>query len=70
MSRVEEANKTEAEGLSHLQKKRGKFDQELSGSSIYEEERVLRLMEEQEIPVRSGKRVLIHSSKEELYCQK
>ena len=55
MSRVEEANKTEAEGLSHLQKKRDKFNQELLGSSIYKEERVLRLMEEQEIPARSGK---------------
>ena len=44
MLRVEEANKTEAEGLFHLQKKREKFDQELSGSSIYKEERVWRLM--------------------------
>ena len=53
MLRVEEANK--AEGLSHLQKERKEFDQEPSGSSIYEEERVLRFMEEQEIPLGSGK---------------
>ena len=55
MLRVEEANKTEAEGLSHLQRERKEFDQELSGSSIYKEERVLRFMEEQEIPLGSGK---------------
>ena len=55
MSRLEEANKTEEKGLSHLHKKGGKFNQELSGSSIYEEERVLRLMEEQELPAGSGK---------------
>ena len=52
MSKVEEANKTE--GLSHLQEERKKFDQELSGLSIYEEERVLKFMEEQEIPLESG----------------
>ena len=46
MSRVEEANKTE--GLSHLQKERKEFDQEPSGSSIYEEERVLRFHSDQE----------------------
>ena len=55
MSVVEKANKTEAEGLSHLQKKREKFNQEPSGSSIYKEEKVLRFMEEQEIPLGSGK---------------
>ena len=55
MLRVVEVNKTEPEGLSHLQKKRRKFHQELSGSSIYEEERILRFMEEQEIPAGSGK---------------
>ena len=55
MSRVKEVNKTEAEGLSHLQMTERKSDQELSGSSIYEEERVLRLMEEQEVPAGSGK---------------
>ena len=55
MSRVEEANKTEEKELSHLKKKGGKSGQGSSGSSIYEEERVLRLMEEQEIPAGSGK---------------
>ena len=40
---------------SHLQKKREKFNQKSSGSSIYKEERVLRLMEEQGIPAGSGK---------------
>ena len=55
MLKVEEENKTEAGGLSHLQKKTIKFDQELSGSLIYKEERILRFMEEQEIPVGSGR---------------
>ena len=50
MLRVEEGNKTKAGGLFHLQKKRIKFNQELSGSSIYKEERILRVMEEKEIP--------------------
>ena len=55
MLRAEEENKTEAGGLSHLQKKRIRFNQEPSGSSIYEEERILRFMEEQEIPAGSGR---------------
>ena len=55
MLRVEEANKTEEKELAHLKKKGGRSGQGLSGLSIYEEERVLRLMEEQEVPARSGK---------------
>ena len=47
------SNKTE--GLSHLKEERKKFDQKPSGLSIYEEERVLKFMEEQEIPLGSGK---------------
>ena len=47
MLRVEEANKTEEKELAHLKKKGGRSGQGLSGLSIYEEERVLRLMEEQ-----------------------
>ena len=55
MARVKGVNETEAEGLSHLQMMERKSDQELSGSLIHKEERVLRLMKEQEIPARSGK---------------
>ena len=55
MLRAEEENKPEAGGLFHPQKKRTRFNQELSGSLIYEEERILRLMEEQEAPAGSGK---------------
>ena len=36
--RVEEANKTEEEQLSHPQKEEKKFDKKQSGSSIYKEE--------------------------------
>ena len=52
MLKVEEASKTE--GLSHLKEERKKFNQKPSGLSIYEEERVLKFMEEQEIPIESG----------------
>ena len=45
----------EEEQLSHPQKEEREFDQNPSGVSIYEEEEVLRFMEEQEIPVGSGK---------------
>ena len=55
MSRVEEANKTEEKELSHLKKNGGMSGQGSSGLSIYEEERVLRLMEEQEVPAGSRK---------------
>ena len=52
---VEEANKTEEEQLSHPQNEEKELDQKQSGLSIYEEEEVLRFMEEQEIPQGSGK---------------
>ena len=55
MLRVEEANKTEVEGLSHLQEEEREFNKKPSGLSIYKEEKVLRLMEEQEIQLESGK---------------
>ena len=46
------ANKTE--GSSHLKEERIKFDPKPSGLSIYEEERILKFMEEQEISLESG----------------
>ena len=52
MSRVKEENKTETEGHSHLQREGS--NQNLSGSSIDEEERILRILEEQEIPAGLG----------------
>ena len=55
MLRVEEANTKEKEQLSHPQKEEREFDQKPSGLPIYEEEEVLRFMEEQEIPQGSGK---------------
>ena len=45
-------NKTE--GFSHLKEEREKLDPKPSGLSIYEEERILNFMEEQEIPLKSG----------------
>ena len=47
MWRVKEVNKTDIEGDSHLQ--REGFNQKQPGSSIYEEESFLRIIEEQEI---------------------
>ena len=47
MSRVEEKNKSETEGLFHQQKKnRTRLDQEPLGPLIYKEERILGLIEE------------------------
>ena len=53
--RVEEANKTEEEQLSHPHEEDKKFDQKQSELSIYGEEEVLRFMEEQKILQGSGK---------------
>ena len=56
MLRLEEKKKSETEGLFRQQKKnRTRFTQEPLGSSIYKEERILRLMEEEEAPTGSGK---------------
>ena len=56
MSRAEEKNKSETDGLFCQQKKnRTRFDQEPLGPSIYKEERILRLMEAEEAQTGSGK---------------
>ena len=56
--RLEEKNKTEAEELLRQIKKKEKqgFKQEPQGPSIYEEERILDLMEEEELPSSTGKK--------------
>ena len=53
MSRAKEDNKTKTEELSQSQ--REEYEQNPSGSSIKEEEKILRMMVEQEIPAGSGK---------------
>ena len=56
MMRAEEKNKSETKDILHQQKKnRRGFNQEPLGPSIYKEERILRLMEEEEAPSGSGK---------------